>query len=97
MTTITQTASTPVTQTITLSVAELGAMKTTVDSLAYSRNKTEQNKTSKLVVSYLSQISRVRGGKALSNVQLVEYTTVYNLKEDDLMYTFSFVEVVLIK
>jgi hypothetical protein len=86
----------PTIQTMTFGVAELGAMKSSVDSLAYCRNKTEQNKISKLVVSYLSQISRVRGGKALNNIKLVGYSTNYSLEEDDLMYTFSFVEVVIV-
>jgi len=79
--------------TMTFAVAELGAFKTSVDSLAYSRNKTEQNKIAKLVVSFLSQMARVRGGKALSNIKLVGYATEYDLEKDDLFYTFSFVEV----
>lgn len=49
------------TKSITFAVAELGAMKSSVDSLAYCRNKTEQNKVSKLVISFLSQMNRVRG------------------------------------
>lgn len=75
---------------MTFAVAELGAMKATVDSLAYSRNKSEQTKTAKLVVSFLSQMARVRGGKALTNVNLTGYSTAYDLKEDDLFYTFTF-------
>jgi len=78
------------TDTMTFAVAELGAMKATVDSLAYSRNKTEQTKTMKLVVSFLSQMSRVRGGKALNNVTLVGYSTNYNLEEDELVYNFFY-------
>lgn len=75
---------------MSFAVSELGAMKASVDSLAYSRNKTEQTKTSKLVASFLSQMSRVRGGKALNNVSLLRYTTDYSLDEDDLVYTFFF-------
>ena len=75
---------------MTFAVAELGAMKATVDSLAYSRNKTEQTRTAKLVVSFLSQMSRVRGGKALNNITLTGYATAYDLKEDNLNYTFFF-------
>ncbi|EKD22449.1 MAG: hypothetical protein ACD_86C00003G0012 [uncultured bacterium] len=78
------------TNTMTFAVAELGAMKATVDSLAYSRNKSEQTKTSKLVVSFLSQMARVRGGKALTNVKLTGYSTQYDMEEDDLFYTFTF-------
>ena len=79
--------------TMDFAVAELGAMKASVDSLAYSRNKTEQNKTAKLVCSFLSQMSRVRGAKALNNIKLVGYATNYSVEEDDLMYTFSYIEV----
>lgn len=79
--------------TMKFAVAELGAMKASVDSLAYSRNKTEQTKTVKLVCSFLSQMSRVRGAKALNNIKLVGYTTDYNVEEDDLMYSFNYVEV----
>ena len=79
--------------TMTFAVAELGAMKASVDSLAYSRNKTEQNKTAKLVVSFLSQMARVRGGKALNNIRLVGYKTEYDVDGDDLMYTFYFEEI----
>ena len=50
-------------QIMTLAVAELGAMKASVDSLAYSRNKTEQNKTVKLIVSFLSQMSEYEEGR----------------------------------
>lgn len=75
--------------TISFAVAELGAMKSTVDSLAYSRNKTEQTKTAKLVVSFISQMSRVRGGKALNNASLLDYSTFYSLAEDDLKYVFT--------
>lgn len=71
-------------------VAELGAMKATVDSLAYSRNKTEQNKSAKLVVSFLSQMARVRGGKALNNIKLVGYSTSYDVSEDELEYSFQY-------
>ena len=77
---------------MTFAVAELGAMKSSVDSLAYSRNKTEQNKTAKLVVSFLSQMARVRGGKALNNIKLTGYTTSYTIEEDDLSYTFFYEE-----
>ena len=77
-------------ETMSFAVAELGAMKATVDSLAYSRNKTEQNKTAKLIASFLSQMARVRGGKALNNITLVSYTTRYDLKEDELMYEFVY-------
>lgn len=79
--------------TMTFAVAELGAMKATVDSLAYSRNKTEQTKSAKLVVSFLSQMARVRGGKALNNVKLVGYSTDYNLEDDELEYTFVLQEI----
>lgn len=77
-------------ETMAFAVAELGAMKATVDSLAYSRNKTEQTKTAKLIASFLSQMSRVRGGKALNNVKLVGYTTDYALDGDNLVYTFRY-------
>lgn len=78
---------------IQFATAELGAFKASVDSLAYSRNKTEQSKASKLIVSFLSQMNRVRGGKALNNIQLVGYSTQYDLEEDDLKYTFFYKEV----
>lgn len=81
------------TMSMSFAVAELGAMKASVDSLAYSRNKTEQTKTVRLVCSFLSQMSRVRGAKALNNIKLVGYTTDYNVDEDDLIYTFKYVEV----
>lgn len=75
--------------TMSFAVAELGAMKASVDSLAYSRNKTKQNKIAKLVVSFLSQMSRVRGGKALNNATLLGYSTYYSMAEDDLKYSFT--------
>lgn len=78
---------------MSLAVAELGAMKLSVDSLAYSRNKTDQTKTAKLVVSFLSQISRVKGGKALNNIKLLSYNTRYSLEEDDLFYDFFYFNV----
>lgn len=76
--------------TMSFAVAELGAMKATVDSLAYSRNKTEQTKSAKLVMSFLSQMARVRGGKALNNAKLTGYVTEYSIEEDDLRYLFTF-------
>ena len=79
-------------KSITFAVAELGAMKSTVDSLAYCRNKTEQSKVSKLVISFLSQMNRVRGGKALTGIKLVGVFTNYLVEEDDLMYRFDYFE-----
>lgn len=87
-----QTATPVAENSMSFAVAELGAMKATVDSLAYSRNTGEKNKTAKLIVSFLSQMARVRGGKALTNIKLVNYSTAYNLKEDELIYTFFWEE-----
>lgn len=85
-------AETKVDTSMTFAVAELGLMKTTVDSLAYSRNAGEKTKTAKLIVSWLSQMARVRGGKALTNVKLVSYSTDYQMEEDELFYTFFWEE-----
>lgn len=84
------TQNTVVEETMSFTVAELGMMKATVDSLAYSKNKTEQNKTAKLIISFLSQMARVRGGKALNNAKLLGYSTEYTLESDDLVYTFRY-------
>lgn len=70
--------------------AELGEMKETVRKLSNSKNKTERTKTAKLIMSFLSQINRVRKGKPLISMELVYISTRYDMETDDTVYSFAY-------
>ncbi len=74
-------------------LAELGAVKSVVDSIQLSKNRTVQAKNARILLAFMSQINRVRNGKPLINVELYSISTEYQIADNETLYSFFYVDV----
>jgi hypothetical protein len=70
----------------TFAEAELGGMKQVFDTIHLARTKGEQLKASRLITSYVSQMSRVRKQGNLQNLVYTGHSTVFDIEENSLQY-----------
>lgn len=74
---------------LTLSPAELGGMKSSVDALPFSINASDKAKRLRVVLNCLKAMCAAKGKDLKGTVELVDYTTLYIVSEDNLQYIFN--------
>lgn len=74
---------------LTLSPAELGGMKASVDALPFSATASDKAKKLRIVLNYLKAMCAAKGRDIKGTVELIDYTTLYTVSEDNLQYIFN--------